>query len=122
MEDLEICLPKQDSKIGTRLTEPDRELFDELKQRYNFASDSEAGRCFMKLGMMSAIDNDPRHAAKSDTTEDFSPVTIRQLVPEEAENAVDATNEFWDQILRDEMMDIVLEDPEIHRDGVDIYK
>ncbi|WP_262181331.1 hypothetical protein [Haloarcula laminariae] len=119
---VKITLPEQDDEIGTRLPEPDGEMFDKLKEKYNFPYDSEAARCFLKLGMMSAVDNDPRHVTASETNEDFSPVTIRQLVPEGADNAVDMTDEFWEQILRDEMMDIVADDPAIHRDGFKIYK
>lgn len=122
MKDISIHLPEQGSEINTRLPEPDKELFHELKERYNFTFDAEAARCFLKLGMMSVVDNDPRHATKSETTEDFSPATLRQLVPEGADNAVDMTDEFWEQILRDKIMDIVADDPAIHRDGFKIYK
>jgi hypothetical protein len=72
--------------------------------------------------MMSAVDNDPRHSTASQPSEEFSPVTIRQLIPEGTENAVEMTDEFWEQILRDEMLDIVSDDPEIKRDGFKIYR
>lgn len=119
---VKITLPEQGEEISVVVPEPDKDTFDELKKQYGFTYDSEAARCFLKLGMMSAVDNDPRHSTTSQTGEEFSSVTIRQLLPEGAENAVDMTDEFWEQILRDEMMDIVKDDPEIKRDGFEIYR
>ena len=118
---VKITLPEQGEEISVVVPEPDKDTFDELKKQYGFTYDSEAARCFLKLGMMSAVDNDPRHSTTSQSSEDFSPVTIRQLIPEGAENAVEI-DEFWEQILRDEMMDIAIDDPEIKRDGLKFYK
>lgn len=122
MARIEITLPKQGESFQLKLPEPDKSVFDDLKEQYGFTSDAEAGRCFLKLGMMSVVDNDPRHSTTSQSGEEFSPVTIRQLLPEGAENAVDMTDEFWEQLLRDKMMDIVENDPEIKRDGFEIYR
>ncbi|WP_135807437.1 hypothetical protein [Halorussus marinus] len=122
MDALVVNLPEQDDKIGTELPNPDREMFDKLKEQYGFSTDAEAARIFLKLGMMSTVNNDPRHSISSETGGEFSPVTIRELVPEGMDNAVEITDEFWDQILRDEMIDIVENDPEIHRDGLEIYR
>jgi hypothetical protein len=119
--EMDITLPKQGERIRVNVPEPDKNTFDELKEQYGFSYDSEAARCFLKLGMRSAVDNDPRHSTTSQSSEDFSPVTIRQLIPEGAENAVEI-DEFWEQILRDEMMDIAIDDPEIKRDGLKFYK
>ena len=116
-----ITLPEQGEKIQVSVPEPDKDTFDELKEQYGFTHDSAAARCFLKLGMMSAVDNDPRHSTTSQSSEEFSPVTIRQLIPEGAENAVEI-DEFWRQTLRDKMMDIAIDDPEIKRDGLKFYK
>jgi len=118
---LQITLPEQGEKIGVTVPKPDKDTFDELKDQYGFASDAEAARCFLKLGMMSAVDNDPRHSTISQSGEEFSPVTIQQLIPEGAENAVEA-DEFWEQMLRDKMIDIAIENPEIKRDGLKFYR
>jgi hypothetical protein len=120
--ELTITLPQQGERLKTELKEPDKDMFDELKEQYGFTHTSQAARCFLKLGMMSAVDNDPRHSTASQPSEEFSPVTIRQLIPEGTENAVEMTDEFWEQILRDEMLDIVSDDPEIKRDGFKIYR
>jgi len=122
MSNLQITLPEQDDYIYTKLPEPDREMFEELKEQYGFGTYSEAARSFLKLGMMSVIDNDPRHSLTSETDSELPPVTIRELIPKGADNSVDITDEFWDQILRDEMLDIIEKDPEIHRDGFEVYR
>jgi hypothetical protein len=122
MDKLAINLPEQEDRIDTQLPEPDREVFDELKGQYNFPSDAAAARFFLNVGMRSTVDNDPRHMAASQTDEEFSPTTIRELVPEGADNAVDMTDEFWEEILRDAMLNVVTEDPEIKQDGYDIYR
>jgi hypothetical protein len=122
MERIHIYLPEEEETLQTQLPEPDKETLDELKRQYNFASTSAAVRYFLNLGMMSTIDNDPRHIAASQTDKEFSPATIREQVPEGADNAVDMTDEFWEEILRDEMLDIVSEDPEIKQDGFNIYR
>jgi hypothetical protein len=118
---LDIILPEQGEQIRVNVPEPDKNTFDELKEQYGFSSDSSAARCFLKLGMMSAVDNDPRHSTTLQSGKGFSPVKIRQLIPEGAENAVEI-DEFWEQILRDEMMDIAIDDPKIKRDGLKLYK
>jgi hypothetical protein len=122
MERIQITLPEQEEIIKTGFPDPDKKVFDELKDQYNFASDAAAARFFLNLGMRSTVDNDPRHMAASQTDEEFSPTTIREKVPEGADNAVDMTGEFWEEILREEMLGIVTEDPEIKRDGYDIYR
>ncbi len=122
MERIGIYFPEEEETLKTHLPEPDKETFDELKSQYNFTSASAAARYFLKLGMMSTVDNDPRHMAASQTDKEFSPATIREQVPEGADNAVDMTDEFWEEILRDEMLDIVSEDPEIKQDGFNIYR
>lgn len=123
MEGLAITLPKQNDRIYTHLPEPDKEMFNKLKEQYGFAKDSQAGRTFLKLGMMSIVDNDPRHSMSSKADDKgVDPVTIRELIPEGEENAVDITDEFWAEVLRKRMLDIVEDDPEIHRNGFEVYR
>ena len=121
MAEMDISLPEQGERISVTVPEPDKGTFDELKEQYGFIHDSAAARCFLKLGMMSAVDNDPRHSTTSQSDEEASPVTLQELIPEGAENAVEI-DEFWEQILRDEMMDIAIDDPEIKRDGLKLYR
>lgn len=123
MEGITITLPKQNDRIYTYLPEPDKEMFNELKEQYGFAKDAQAARTFLKLGMMSIVDNDPRHSMSSEADDKgVDPVTIRELIPEGEENAVDITDEFWADLLRERMLDIVEDDPEIHRNGYEVYR
>lgn len=123
MERISITLPKQNDRIYTQLPEPDKEMFDKLKEQYGFAKNAPAARTFLKLGMMSIVDNDPRHSMSSEADDKgVDPVTIRELIPEGEENAVDITDEFWTEVLRDRIVDIVEDDPEIHRNGFEVYR
>lgn len=122
MDQVTITLPEQDDRIYTQLPEPDMEVFNKLKEEYGFVKDAEAARTFLNLGMMSIVDNDPRHSVSKADSGGFDPVTIRELVPEGEDNAVEVTDEFWDEVLRGQMLDIVEEDPEIHRSGLNIYR
>lgn len=123
MKDLTITMPEQDDKMLARIPEPDKEIFNKLKEQYGFNADATAARTFLKLGMMSIVDNDPRHSQSPEVDrQGFEPKTIRELIPEGEENAVDMTNEFWDELLRGQMPDIVENDPEIQRNGYEIYR
>ena len=123
MERIAITLLKQNDRIYTELPEPDKEVFNKLKEQYGFAKDAQAARTFLKLGMMSIVDNDPRHSMPSEADDKGAdPVTIRELIPEGEENAVDITDEFWAELLRERMLDIVEDDPEIHRKGFEVYR
>lgn len=123
MERMSITLPKQDDHLQFNLPEPDKEMFDELKEQYEFPSSAEAGRSFLKLGMMSMVDNDPRHSISSGTDSgESNPVTIRELIPEGEDNAVEIPDELWNTILRNKIIDIIEDDPEIKRDGLKIYR
>jgi len=120
---LTIVINGDSSRIGVQMTNVDMEKFELLKEEYGFNSKAEAARHFLNIGMMSTIENDPRHRSSTSDKNgvDDSP-TIRELIPEGEENAVDITNDFWEEILRNEMLDIVESDPKIKRDGFEVYK
>lgn len=126
MKQISVSLPGQeaDSHRPLKISSSNLniERFERLKEEYNFTSKSEAARYFLNLGMMSMVETDPRHTGSGGTDEPFNPVTIRELIPEGKDNSVDISGEFWDEILRDEMLDIVEEDPEIKRDGYEAYR
>jgi len=105
------------------MTNVDMKKFELLKKEYGFNSKAEAARHFLNIGMMSTIENDPRHRSSTSDKNgiDDSP-TIRELIPEGEENAVDITNDFWEEILRNKMLDIVESDPKIKRDGFEVYR
>jgi hypothetical protein len=95
---------------------------DDLAEEYGFPSRSAFLRCMIRMGMNSLVENDPVETNQSSKTQDDTAVTIRDLIPEGEENAVDMTDEFWDEILRDQMLDIVEQDPNIERSGYKIHR
>lgn len=95
---------------------------DDLAEEYGFPSRSAFLRCMIRMGMNSLVENDPVEANQRSKTQDDTAVTIRDLIPEGEENAVDMTDEFWDEILRDQMLDIVEQDPNIERSGYKIHR
>ena len=120
---LTIVIDDDSSRIGVQMTNVDMKKFELLKKEYGFNSKAEAARHFLNIGMMSTIENDPRHRSSTSDKNgiDDSP-TIRELIPEGEENAVDITNDFWEEILRNKMLDIVESDPKIKRDGFEVYR
>jgi hypothetical protein len=78
--------------------------------------------------MRSTVENDPRHSTEDtesqqeEPQEGYQPPTIRELIPKGEENSLDMSDELWEEKLRDEIMDIVSEDPELNRDGFEVYR
>ena len=99
-----------------------KEELDDLAEDYGFPSRAAFLRCMIRIGMNSLIQNDPVKTNRDNKTQSDTAVTIRELIPEGEENAVDITNEFWDKILRGQMLDIVENDPKIERNGYEVYK
>jgi len=100
-----------------------RERYNKLAEEYGFPSRAAFLRHMVQLGMNTLVEQDPTNKQSSTTTaQNDDPVTIRELIPEGEENAVDITSEFWEEILRDEILDIVEQDPEIKRNGFYAYK
>jgi hypothetical protein len=118
-----------DYNVIVSLSEMDYEKLEELKEQYGLKNKSAAVRYFTNLGMRSAVENDPRHSTTEDTEsqqeepqESYRPPTVRELIPEGEENSLDMSDELWDEKLRDEIMDVVSEDPQINRDGFEVYR
>ena len=100
-----------------------REKYDKLTEEYGFTSRAAFLRHMVHLGMNTLVEQDPTNKQSSTTTaQNDNPVTIRELIPQGEENAVDITSEFWEEVLRDEILDIVEQDPEIKRNGFYAYK
>lgn len=111
-----------ESQVKWRAATGTKEEIDKKAEKNGFPSRSAYLRTMFRLGENTLIEQDPTKKSSTAETQDDNSVTIRELVPEGQENAVDMTDEFWEEILRDEMLNIVEQDPEIKRDGYDIYK
>lgn len=95
-----------------------REELDQIAEELGTGSRSEALRWLIQIGRRSVVQNDPRN--KQGTT-DGETTTIRDLVPEGEDNAVDLRDELLD-IIDEQLLEIIEDDPEIKRDGWEIYK
>jgi hypothetical protein len=102
-----------------------KEEFHKRMDTYNFSSKAQAARYFINIGMRSIVENDPRNAENSRSSQaerdNYSPKTIRDFVPEGEDNAVDIRDELVDRI-EDEILNICREDPEINIDNWEAHK
>lgn len=97
---------------------------DEFVEKSEFQDRSTAMRSMMLLGMREYTVGDPRkdqNRAETESDDEFSPVTVRDLIPEGEENAVSLKDELPD-IIDEKMLEIVEEDPEIRRNGWEVYR
>lgn len=112
----------QEGSLSWREPLGTKEEIDEKAEEYGFPSRAAFLRCMLRLGMNTLVEQDPIKSDYSSEPQEEDPVTIRELIPDGEENAVDITDELWEDILRDEMLDIVEQDPAIKRDGFSVYK
>jgi hypothetical protein len=95
-----------------------REELDQIAEELGTGSRSEALRWLIQIGRRSIVQNDPRN---QEGTTDSEATTIRDLVPEGEDNAVDIRGELLD-IIDEQLLEIIEDDPEIKRDGWEVYK
>ena len=122
-EKINIEYWKDRERIGTvqpLVEEAQYEEFVEFADTY-FHSKSAAARHLIALGMRSFVQNDPRNMPETPDQQDSSAVTIRELIPEGEENAVDIRDELLEKI-DDQLLEIVNSDPEITLDGWEVYR
>jgi Arc/MetJ-type ribon-helix-helix transcriptional regulator len=99
------------------------ELLDEFVEKSHFESRSAAIRSLVMLGMRSYVSEPPLSPSESKQSSDaeFSPTTIREIIPEGEENSVHLFEELPDKI-ENQLLDTVVDDPEIQRDGNEVYR
>jgi len=118
IQDVYIGYESGQGDVYITSTELQLNELDEAAERYDFASRSEAARFFLNLGMRSFVANDPRNQSRS---EEDDAVTIRELIPEGKENAISIRDEL-PKLIDDNILDIVDNDPEIKREGWEVYR
>lgn len=107
----------QESRVG--YTTLEKEELDELADEYGFPSRSSFLRHMVQLGMNTLVQQDP--TSKTSGQSEDSAVTIRELIPEGEKNAVDIRDEL-PELIEQQLLDIVDQDPEIERDGWMVYR
>lgn len=124
---IEIAL--SDGEGGTVGVNAGTEWIDtvnEFVEESPYTSRSAALRSLVFLGMYTFVHGDPRTLKPedenpTDDSEEHSPTTIRELIPEGEENAASIKTEIPEQI-EEQLIDIVEEDPEIKRKGWEVYR
>lgn len=101
------------------------ELIDDFVEDTRFPSRAAAIRSLVILGMREYALGDPRrsdHEYVEDEDDESSPTTIRELIPEGKENSLSLKEDGLIDKINNQLLDIVDEDPEINRDGWEVYR
>lgn len=110
---------EREDKVHVKFTTANWEEYERLREEYNFTSDSAAARCFINLGMRSFVANHPTKETTNQTQEGGP--QISDFVPDGEEDSIHMFDEL-PEVIRENVVDIVDEDPEISRDGNKVYK
>jgi hypothetical protein len=105
------------SKVG--FTTIEKEELKTLAEQHGFPSLSAFLRHMVYLGMNTVVEQDPTKQLQDET--DHDAVTVRELIPEGEENAIDVRDELPDKF-ENNVLDIVDEDPKINREGWLVYR
>lgn len=99
------------------------ELVNEFVEKSHFQSRSAAIRSLVMLGIRNYVSEPPLtpSESKQSSNDEFSPTTIREIIPEGEENSVHLFEELPDKI-ESQLLDTVVDDPEIKRDGSEVYR
>lgn len=108
-----------DSQVSFRTTR--RDELDEIYKEYGFPSRSAFLRCMVELGIQDLTKEYFQDEDDAQESGDSEAKTIREMVPKGKENAVDVRNELPEMIEND-LLDIVDQDPEIKRSGWEVYR
>lgn len=102
------------------------DIVDDFVEQTAFATRSAAMRSLVMMGIKHYAVEDPRSQKDNIEVEEqetpFTPVTIRELIPEGKENAVEVGDELWEDAIKSEILDICYEDPKITVDGLEVYR
>ena len=108
-----------DSQVSFRTTR--RDELTEIYEEYGFPSRSAFLRCMVQLGIENLTKDYVQKEEKTQNVENSEAKTIREMIPEGEENAVDVRNEL-PKMIENDLLDIVDQDPEINRSGWEVYR
>jgi len=94
---------------------------DEIYEEYGFPSRSAFLRCMVELGIQNLTKDYLQDEHDTQEAEGVEAKTIREMVPQGEENAVDVRNKL-PEMIENELLDIVDQDPEIKRSGWEVYR
>lgn len=107
------------SQVSFRTTR--RDELDEVYEEYGFPSRSAFLRCMVELGIQNLTKDYLQDKKGTQDTGESEAKTIREMVPEGEENAVDVRSKL-PEMIENELLDIVDQDPEIKRTGWEVYR
>lgn len=100
----------------------DYELFQQRIEEYGFSNKSQAFRYFLNIGMRSVVENDPQNSRSNQTTDQSNTTTIEEYVPEGKENALNIRDGEVIDAIENNILEIVDDNPNLNRDGFEVYR
>jgi metal-responsive CopG/Arc/MetJ family transcriptional regulator len=108
-----------DTKVSFRTTR--RDEIDEIYEEYGFPSRSAFLRCMVELGLQNLTKDYYQNEDEVQDAEESEAKTIREMIPQGEENAVDVRNDL-PEMIENELLDIVDRDAKIKRSGWKVYR
>jgi Arc/MetJ-type ribon-helix-helix transcriptional regulator len=103
------------------VTEATLEELQDAIEKHGFDNQSEALRYFLTLGMNSFVETDPRNKKSRNGDEGYTPLTIREVLPDSKEDALDMREgEVLDEIDK-RLAEEIAEDPKIAQEGWKVW-
>lgn len=97
------------------------EKIENMQEEYGFPSRASFLRCMVELGIQNFTREYVQDEDDSQSVGESEATTIREMVPEGEENAVDLRDEL-PEIIEADLLDIVDKDSEISRSGWEVYR
>lgn len=103
------------------ITEATLEELQEEMKKHGFNNRSEALRYFLTLGMNSFVETDPRNKRAQNGDEGYTPLTIREILPDNKEDALDLREEEILDEIDKRLPEEIAEDPKIAQEGWKVW-
>ena len=109
--------------VSPALSEPTKEELEDFAEDANFGTLSEATRYCLKIGMMAYTETDPRNKNQNDSSpqQQYQPLTIRDVLPEDEENAVNIQGDSILERIDDKLLEELQNDPAVKFEGWNVW-
>lgn len=115
------CLEPGGGKVGVKVPNQLREEVEEAVELYNFESKSAAVRHFVAIGLRCVMETDPRNDRSGEGGGEYSPLTIRDVLPNSKEDALSLRDEEVLERLDEVLVEEVANDPKIEQEGWEVW-
>lgn len=106
---------RKSERIEIQAGEVNKKQIDDRIEDLGFPSKAAGYRYFINLGMNAYAETDPRNVEAKET-DGYTPLTLRDVLPEDKENALDLRDEVLERI-EDELLQEAQNDPKIQIEG-----